>query len=110
MSIDIPAVEHFLKAAPRDRALYKACRDYAAHFDGENDLDSATNGELNVLKEWLPKCRVVVDVGAHRGDWTEAALAINPALEIHAFEPASDSFAALAAKPLPAQVRRHRLG
>jgi FkbM family methyltransferase len=109
MTIDISAIERFLATAPRDRALYAACRDYAARFDGENQLDAATNGELNVMKEWLPRCRVAFDVGAHRGDWTAAALAINPALEIHAFEPASDSFAALAARTLPAQVHRHRL-
>lgn len=110
MTIDIATVERFLSTAPRDRALYKACRDYAWRFDGENDLDNYTNGELGVMQEWLPGCHVVFDVGAHGGAWTEAALVLNPALEIHAFEPASDSFAALAGKPFPSQVRRLKLG
>jgi FkbM family methyltransferase len=103
-------VARFLAAAPRDLALYKACRDYASHFDGENDLDSYTNGEYRVLATLLPDCAVAFDVGANRGDWCDSALALNPALEIHAFEPGADSFAALAARALPPQVRRHRLG
>jgi FkbM family methyltransferase len=110
MTIDPPAVEQFLKTAPRDLALYKACRDYASHFDGENDLDAYTNGEYRVLVTLLPDCKVAFDVGANRGEWTEGALAVNPALEIHAFEPGAGSFAALAARALPPQVRRHQLG
>jgi FkbM family methyltransferase len=37
-------------------------------------------------------------------------LALNPALEIHAFEPSRDSFAQLAAKTQPPQVRRNNVG
>jgi FkbM family methyltransferase len=104
MSLDLHHVVHFIQTAPRSTVLYKACRDYASHFDGENDLDSYSNGEFRVLREWIPACRVVFDVGANRGDWTELALTINPGIEVHAFEPARDSFAALVAK-VPAQVR-----
>jgi len=110
MTIDIPSVERFLKAAPRDLALYKACRDYASHFDGENDLDSYTNGEYRVLATLLPECKVAFDVGANRGDWSETALALNPALEVHAFEPGTASFAALTSRGLPQQVRCNPLG
>ena len=101
MAIDLFAVLQFLRTAPREIVLYRACRDYAQHFDGENDPDSSTNGELRVLTALIPDCRVVFDVGANRGDWCETVRTINPALELHAFEPARDSFAALAAKRLP---------
>jgi FkbM family methyltransferase len=104
MAIDLFAVLQFLRTAPREIVLYRACRDYAQHFDGENNTDSATNGELRVLAELMPGCRVVFDVGANRGDWCETVLAINPALAVHAFEPAPDSFAALAARRLPGVV------
>jgi FkbM family methyltransferase len=110
MTIDIPSIERFLRTAPRDLALYKACRDYASHFDGENDLDAATNGEYRVLAMLLPDCKVAFDVGANRGDWAETALVLNPALEIHAFEPGAATFAALTARGLPPAVRCHALG
>jgi len=104
MTDDISELERRLRAAPRDLALYKACRDYAGRFAGENDLDPSSNGEYRVLCAMMPESRVVFDVGAHVGGWCETVLAINPALEVHAFEPARDSFAALTAKRL-AQVK-----
>jgi FkbM family methyltransferase len=110
MSIDNAAVEQFLKTAPSDVRLYQACRAYVWRFDGENDLDPYTNGEWRALGEFIPGCRVVFDVGANRGDWTESVLTLNPALEVHAFEPSSDSFAQLAAKALPAHVRLNNVG
>jgi len=109
MTTDISELERQLGTAPRDQALYDACRHYAARFAGENDPDAYSNGEYRVLRTVMPESRVVFDVGAHVGDWCEAALAINPALEIHAFEPARDSFAALTAKLLP-QVKASNLG
>jgi FkbM family methyltransferase len=109
MTDDISALERRLRAAPRDPALYKACRDYAGRFAGENDPDAYSNGEYRVLRAVMPESRVVFDVGAHVGGWCEAVLAINPALEVHAFEPARDSFAALAAKRL-VQVKVTNVG
>jgi FkbM family methyltransferase len=110
MPIDIEAVKRFLKTAGRDVGLYNSCRDYAFRFDGDNDWDSFTNGEVRTLRTLIPDCRVVFDVGANRGDWTELVLTLNPALELHAFEPGMAAFQALAAKPLPASVRRNNVG
>jgi FkbM family methyltransferase len=110
MPIDIAALEQYLRTAPRDVPLYKACRDYVWRFDGENDPEPATNGEWRTLTAYMPGCRVVFDVGANRGDWTATVLTINPALEVHAFEPSPESFAQLAARPLSAQVRCNNLG
>jgi FkbM family methyltransferase len=109
MTDDLPELERRLRAAPRDQALYDACRDYAGRFAGENDPDPSRNGEYRVLRGVMPESRVVFDVGAHVGHWCEVVLAINPALEVHAFEPARDSFAALAAKRL-AQVKISNIG
>ncbi|MBI3516199.1 MAG: FkbM family methyltransferase [Proteobacteria bacterium] len=110
MSIDIAAVEQFLPTAPRSVPLYQACRAYVWRFDGENDPDPYTNGEWRTLGEYMPHCRVVFDVGAHRGDWTETVLTINPDLEIHAFEPSRDGFDRIAAKNLPPRVRCNNVG
>jgi FkbM family methyltransferase len=109
MTTDISDLERRLRAAPRDQALFDACRSYAGRFAGENDPDAYSNGEYRVLRTVMPESRVVFDVGAHVGGWCEAALAINPALEIHAFEPARDSFAVLTAKRL-AQVKATNVG
>jgi len=110
MPIDIATIEQFVRDAPRDVELYKACRSYVWRFDGENDPEPATNGEWRTLAEFMPQCRVVFDVGANTGAWSETVLSINPTLEIHAFEPARDSFARLAARQLPPQVRRNNVG
>lgn len=110
MAIDLMSVLQFLRTAPREVALYRACRDYATHFDGENNADSYSNGEFTTLMSLIPGCRVVFDVGANRGEWTETVLTINPALEVHAFEPARDSFAALSAKPLASKVQLNNVG
>src|SRR5271170_4398754 len=109
MTDDLAELERRLRAAPRDQALYDACRDYAGRYAGENNPDAYSNGEYRVLRAVMPESRVVFDVGAHVGAWCEAVLAINPALEVHAFEPARDSFAALAAKRL-AQVKASNVG
>ena len=105
MSIDIAAVEAFVRTAPRSVPLYQACRDYVWQFDGENDPDPYSNGEWRTLAEHIPNCRVVFDVGANRGDWIDAVLAINAGLEIHAFEPSRDGFGQIVAKNLPSHVR-----
>src|SRR5579871_252798 len=110
MPIESATVEQFLQQAPRDVPLYKACRAYVWRFDGENDPEPATNGEWRTLCEFVPQCRVVFDVGANTGAWTETVLSLNPALEIHAFEPARDSFARLAAKGPPERVKCNNVG
>jgi FkbM family methyltransferase len=110
MTIDNLAVGQFLKTASRDLALYNACRDYAFRFDGENDFDSYTNGELRLLQTLLPNCRIVFDVGANRGEWTETALTLDPTIEVHAFEPSASTFQQLAAKQLGGQVRLNNIG
>jgi FkbM family methyltransferase len=54
------------------------------------------------MRRLLPRCRLAFDVGANVGEWVAHALAINPALRVHCFEPASATFAALASRGLPA--------
>ncbi|HUA51078.1 MAG TPA: hypothetical protein VMB81_02880, partial [Candidatus Sulfotelmatobacter sp.] len=106
---DPVALAAALPRARRDDALYLACRDYVARCDGTGNSDMATNGELALLSATIPSCRVVFDVGAHTGDWTAAALALNPALVVHAFEPSARNAAALRARNFPAGVMRSRV-
>jgi FkbM family methyltransferase len=106
---DVATVRRFLDGAPRDLDLYNACCAYSWRFDGENNFDSYSNGELALMRFALPHCRVAVDVGANRGRWIETALTINPALALHAFEPSTATFALLAAVQFSPHVTLNRI-
>ena len=97
---------------PRSRVLFKLARMYADFYTGDNLSDMRLNGELRVLRRILPRCQTAFDVGANVGDWAALALAANPKLVIHCFEPASTTFATLTARTdLPkAQVHLNNFG
>lgn len=91
-------MKHFLlKTLPFSRHLYNFCKSYVEKHDGDCNGDMATNGELRVMRQSLPGCSVVFDVGAHTGEWVRLALEINPHLQIHCFEPSKDNFEKLTA-------------
>ena len=81
-----------LKLLPYNTHLYNFCKSYVEKHDGDCNGDIATNGELRVMRQFLPGCSVVIDVGAHTGEWAKLALSVNPGLNIHCFEPARDNY------------------
>jgi FkbM family methyltransferase len=96
---------------PRSAGLFKLCRMYVNFYSGQDNPDFRTNGEARVLRKALPECSVVFDVGAHVGDWAGMALSINPALQVHCFEPSAATFERLAARFSGAgNVTLNRLG
>jgi len=78
--------------------LYRFCRRYVNRTQGENNADMRTNGEVRWLREVLPSCKTVLDVGANIGQWAEHALQINPELDMHCFEPSDSTFQLLKAR------------
>lgn len=82
------------------RVIYRVCRHYVDSYLGENNSDIRRNGESWWLSRTLSTCRVVFDVGANVGDWAQLALSMNPALEIHCFEPSAATFRRLQARQL----------
>lgn len=94
---------------PRSKSLFQLSRMYVDFCNGENNPDFRFNGELLTLRRLLPKCKVAFDVGANVGDWTSEALAINPSLQVHCFEPSARTFAELSARKLPPQVKLNHL-
>src|SRR6266446_6408154 len=87
-----------MKVKPRNRfrnkavhLLYKAMK----RLENENNADPIRNGEAHFLdalaNEWRGETKVVFDVGANKGDYSELAhqrAARNGVkLEVHAFEP-----------------------
>lgn len=81
---------------PKNHTVFRLCKLYVDRYRGENNRDKNRNGEYAYLKSTLPDCKVVVDAGAFQGDWTMQALEINPALQIHCFEPCKQNFGLLA--------------
>ena len=93
---------------PKSRVAYLAAQAYVNWHRGENNRDVGSNGEELILRRVLPQCRVVFDVGANVGDWAELALAINPTITLHCFEPISASFAQLEGRGLRARAALNR--
>ena len=80
---------------PRSSFIYRFCRRYVDHFNGDNNDDMHKNGELRWIREVIPQCATVFDVGANIGDWTDLVLSINPLLNVHCFEPCTATFQCL---------------
>lgn len=89
---------------PESDAIYRLCRQYVDRYNGENNDDIATNGELRFMRQVLPRCTTVLDVGANVGDWAALALQINPRLGVHCFEPSRSTYEALVARAFPPNV------
>lgn len=110
MSVKAKLADVLLELPSRSELVYRIARRIVNRRQGENDGDITRNGELRLLRAVLPKARVVFDVGANVGDWTEAALAINSALQIHCFEPSPATFKVLASHRFPADVHLNAVG
>jgi|SRR6267154_786016 len=80
------------------RKIANLCTQYLGWY-GNFNYDLRTNGEAFVVETLAAfQPRVLFDVGANVGDWSIAAKRTCRGAEIHAFEIAPPTFAALAAK------------
>jgi FkbM family methyltransferase len=95
---------------PEDRRLKNLARQYLERFNGENNSDPDTNGEMNILRALMPGASVVFDCGANVGNWTRSALAVNPRLVVHCFEPMADNFAKLKTLEIPGKIICNNFG
>src|SRR5262249_46439377 len=100
----------FSLVPPNNRRMYHWCKHYVDSYNGENNDDIKTNGELRLMQASLPKCETVFDVGANTGVWAELALEINPHSTIHCFEPSQTTFRELSAKHFPRNVVVNNFG
>jgi FkbM family methyltransferase len=92
--------------------LYELCSRYVDRYNGDNNSDSATNGEYAFLSTVLKGLDrgVVFDVGANVGNWAQIALELDPACEVHCFEPSSSTFQMLINRTWPSNVHLNNLG
>src|SRR5271169_1647849 len=59
-------------------------------------IDPVRNGEALLIGELAPRLRIVLDVGANRGDWTRQLLEAAPAVEhVLCYEPGAAALEAL---------------
>lgn len=91
---------------PNSKLLYFMSRTYMLKYNNQISFDPVKNGEQRFLQHMIAgKAQpVVFDVGANKGDWTAAALSVNAAARIHAFEPFPESYQGLVARGFPANV------
>lgn len=61
----------------------------ALYWEGKGGIDPET---LEYFEKHIRKARVFADVGANVGHFTLYACAVNPALQVHAFEPVNRTF------------------
>lgn len=105
MSFSGNAFRLLMSLVPRhNKLLFIVACFYRDRYRAENDVRIAANGELRLLQTMLPACKVVFDVGAHVGDWTQLALQVSPQAHIHCFEPCPQSHARIAARAFPGNV------
>ena len=69
------------------------------------------NGELHFLKALKSDDRLVFfDVGANRGQWTEAVISLFSNAEVHCFEPVESSYKYLTSRGFPSNVVLNHIG
>ncbi|MCX6800173.1 MAG: FkbM family methyltransferase [Candidatus Falkowbacteria bacterium] len=81
-----------LSKIAENKFIYRLAQRIAYDHNGENNCDITTNGEMAALKRYLNDCKVVFDVGANVGEWSETVLRINPKIDLHSFEPSQKTF------------------
>jgi FkbM family methyltransferase len=86
------------------------CRNFVNKFNSENNDDIHSNGELRIMREYLPKSRVVFDVGANVGEWARLALQLSPQVQLHCFEPSRPTFRKLVSNSFPGNVTCNPFG
>jgi FkbM family methyltransferase len=106
----IRGLDRLARVWPENPHVQAACLRYVNRFRGENNDAIEANGELRFMRERLPACRTVFDVGANVGDWARLALQVNPGARLYCFEPSAFTFAKLTATPFPANVSCHNIG
>ncbi len=102
-------VSNILHLVP-DKLRYEICRHHANKEFAENNSDFTANGELWLMEQILSSAKTVFDVGAHIGGWASHALHINPCIDLHCFEPCTQSFLYLKSKRTEKNVTYNNFG
>lgn len=100
-----------LSLLPIDNYLvYQFCKNCIDVANNQNNGDMLTNGEFRLIQDYLPNSTTVMDVGANVGEWSKLALSINPAINLHCFEPSLSTYQELIKNNFPKNVVCNQIG
>ena len=88
-------IKNILYITSRSKLLSTVCRKIVDYQRNENNCDLETNGEADFIKKNSNKFKVVFDVGANIGEWSNLISEILPNGKIYSFEPSKKTFATL---------------
>ncbi len=94
----------------RNYHIYKLCKRYVDAFNGDNNGDLFSNGEVYLVSRYIGKSNVVFDVGANIGEWAKIALSLNSKIQLHCFEPSQRTFSSLLEQQFPTNVVLNNFG
>jgi len=94
----------------RSDLVYKASRKIVDHHQNENNCELPTNGEFDFIEKNKKDFKVVFDVGANIGEWTELVSKTIPEAKVYSFEPSKQTYAILAKNKFPENVKTFNIG
>ena len=94
----------------RSTLLYKASRKIVDHHKNENNCELPTNGEGDFIEKNKKDFKVIFDVGANIGEWTELVSKIIPDAKVYSFEPSAQTYKTLIQKKFSDNVKTFNLG
>lgn len=77
------------------RRVSRAAGKHLDRIENWGNCDPETNGEYFLIEQAAPTLRLVLDIGANLGDWTQRVAASAPDCLVHAFEASPRTFANL---------------
>ncbi len=106
----MPLLNRAISLIPKNRFFYKLFSQFVDSYNGNNNHNINTNGELRFIKNNFRQISMIFDIGAHFGHWTTLALKINKNLNIHCFEPSPYTFKRLIHNKFPPNVVCNNFG
>jgi len=99
-----------IKMIPHNPKIYNFFKRYIDRYNGENNDNMITNGEMRFLLGNIGNHSVIFDIGANVGQWTKVVLNTNKKLNIHCFEPSKYTFKKLINNNFPPNVICNNFG
>jgi len=87
--------KNILYIASRSNLLSKICKKVVDYQKNENNCDLETNGEADFIKKSSSDFKIVFDVGANIGEWSNLISDMLPNGKIYSFEPSRKTFSTL---------------
>jgi FkbM family methyltransferase len=94
----------------RSNLLYITSKKIVDYRRNENNCEIETNGEFDFIYNNKDNFKVIFDVGANIGEWTELVSKTIPEAKIYSFEPSAQTFKTLSSKKFSNKVNLNNIG